>query len=71
VIMSEITTLKCIDNRIPVPEVFDYEQRNNVIGTPYMFMEMVEGNRMELHVKKNKGGFSGVKLNVFSNKWLG
>jgi Phosphotransferase enzyme family len=61
---SEIATMAYIASktRVPVPRVFGYNLfRDNDIGGPYMFMEMVEGDTLETCMRK-QGGIWGSQV---------
>lgn len=58
VMESEIATMQLVASKtqVPVPRVFSYELcPNNGIGGPCMFMEMVEGETLENHIRKQGG----------------
>jgi hypothetical protein len=54
---SEIATMNYIttSTRVPVPKVFGYDLRTKNIGGPYILMEMVAGDTLELRMKIQGG----------------
>jgi len=67
---SEIATIQYIaaNISIPLPKVFGCNLSvHNGVGGPYMFMEMVNGETLEVHIKKQGGIWENEVTS--SDKW--